>query len=439
MQAIAQFFDAFGQLQLPAGHRASAYLQCEDTAFVRWNHAQVRQAGHVDQASCVVELSLGQRHASLEVNLGGAVADYVGKLHWALGALAAVLPDLPEDPLLLLCDGETGMTDLAELPDDPVGAVIADIAAQAQGLDLVGILAHGPVGAAYADSTGLRHAWQRPLSIFDYSVYARTDKAFKRQLAGPRWQPAQFAAQLADIRSRLPILFAPTKELAPGGYRAWLTPAAVESVLEVLSWSGFSTKAQRTRQSHLQRMADGTAQLDARIALVEDVAGGVGPAFGQSGFARKNVQIWRNGRHCAGLCGPRTAQEYGLATDGAGDTEEPCSLSLAGGSLATGSELAQLGTGLWVDNLWYLNFSDRDACRMTGMTRFATLWVENGVPVAPVGVMRFDDTLERMFGTSLVELGQAPQLCVDALTWKRRATKGTRTPGVLLSDWALTL
>ena len=40
--------------------------------------------------------------------------------------------------------------------------------------------------------------------------------------------------------------------------------------------------------------------------------------------------------------------------------------------------MQSLGTGLWVSNLWYLNYSDRRACRMTGMPRFACLWVENG-------------------------------------------------------------
>ncbi len=439
MRAIEQFFHHFGKLRVPAAHRASAYLQCEETAFVRWNHAQVRQAGHVDQATCTVELVFGRQHASLEVNLGGDAADDVARLQWAIDTLAETLPDVPDDPHLLLCDGAESQFDLPDLPTDPVDAAIADIARFSQGLDLVGILAQGPIGAAYADSSGVRHAWQRPMSLLDYSVYAHTDKAIKRSLAGPTWQPAQFAAQLTDVRACLPLLFVPPRLLEPDGYRAWLTPAAVEALLEVLSWTGFSTKAHKTRQSHLQRLADGQGILDARVNLVEDTTLGVGPTFGPTGFAKKSVQLWQNGRHIQGLCGPRTAQEYSLVTDGAADSEEPGSLSLRGGALAQADVLARLGTGLWVDNLWYLNFSDRDACRITGMTRFATLWVENGVPVAPVAVMRFDDTLERMFGTALVDLGQNPELCVDALTWKRRATRGARTPGVLLSDWTLTL
>lgn len=40
--------------------------------------------------------------------------------------------------------------------------------------------------------------------------------------------------------------------------------------------------------------------------------------------------------------------------------------------------------------LWYLNFSDRPGGRITGMTRFASFWVEDGRIVAPLNVMRFD-------------------------------------------------
>ena len=77
---------------------------------------------------------------------------------------------------------------------------------------------------------------------------------------------------------------------------------------------------------------------------------------------------------------------------------------MAGGELAAADALAALGTGLYVGNLWYLNYSDRPACRMTGMTRFATFWVEDGRIVAPVDVLRFDDTIYRMLGENLEAL-----------------------------------
>ena len=57
-----------------------------------------------------------------------------------------------------------------------------------------------------------------------------------------------------------------------------------------------------------------------------------------------------------------------------------------------------------MNNVWYLNYSDRSACRMTGMTRFATFWVEHGVIQAPLNVMRFDESIYRMLGEHLLGL-----------------------------------
>ena len=108
------------------------------------------------------------------------------------------------------------------------------------------------------------------------------------------------------------------------------------------------------------------------------------------------------------LVSPRTAREFGLAENGANGAEMPESLAMAAARCAAADALAALDTGLAVGNLWYLNYSDRPACRITGMTRFATFWVENGKVVAPVDVLRFDDTLYRMLGANLEELTPRP-------------------------------
>jgi len=90
-------------------------------------------------------------------------------------------------------------------------------------------------------------------------------------------------------------------------------------------------------------------------------------------------------------------------------------------------------------NFWYLNFSDRNACRTTGMTRFATLWVENGRVQGPVAAMRFDDTPYRMLGSCLVGLTRQRDWILDPDTYEWRSTKSARLPGALVDDFSLTL
>ena len=78
-----------------------------------------------------------------------------------------------------------------------------------------------------------------------------------------------------------------------------------------------------------------------------------------------------------------------------------------------------LGTGLFVGNLWYTNFSDRAACRTTGMTRFATFWIDEGEIVAPVNVLRFDDTAYHLLGDKLEGLTDEAEVLLDASTYER--------------------
>ena len=111
----------------------------------------------------------------------------------------------------------------------------------------------------------------------------------------------------------------------------------------------------------------------------------------------------------------------------------------AGGTLHAAEALTELGTGLYISDLHYLNYSDRQACRMTGMTRFACFWVENGRLVAPISVMRFDDALPRMFGSGLIALTQAPELVHDSVTYEERHLRSVTAPGALVEGFRFTL
>src|SRR5207248_1583472 len=199
---------------------------------------------------------------------------------------------------------------------------------------------------------------------------------------------AEFTRKMAEARERLSLIGRPSKTLEPGKYRAYLAPQAMEEIAGLLCWGAFSGRAFATKQSPLGRMQAGE-RLDSRVSVAEDTVAGVSPAFQSEGFTRPDrVALIESGALVGSLVSPRTAREFGLAANGANGYEMPEALSVSGGDLATRDALAALDTGLAVGNLWYLNYSDRPACRMTGMTRFATFWVEKGKVVAPVNVLR---------------------------------------------------
>jgi predicted Zn-dependent protease len=76
---------------------------------------------------------------------------------------------------------------------------------------------------------------------------------------------------------------------------------------------------------------------------------------------------------------------------------------------------------------------------MTGMTRFATFWVENGRVVAPVNVLRFDDTLYRMLGENLEALTVEREMLLESNTYGSRVLASATLPGALLSAMNFTL
>jgi len=214
-------------------------------------------------------------------------------------------------------------------------------------------------------------------------------------------------------------------------------------LLGTLGWSGFSLRARRNGVSSLMRLDSGAAAFDARIHLDEAVAAGNSPAFTAEGFARPaRVALVEAGQLAAGggtLNSPRSAAEFKVPANGAGEEESPDALRLAAGDIPHADLLKALDTGLYISNLWYLNYSDRQACRMTGMTRYACFWVEGGQLVAPVDVMRFDDEAMRLFGSGLVGLTDVAEVTPNSDTYGARRFGSVTTPAAVVEGFRLTL
>ena len=173
--------------------------------------------------------------------------------------------------------------------------------------------------------------------------------------------------------------------------------------------------------------------------LTEQVSGSLSPAFSDEGYPRDDLTLIAKGTANARLVNSRSAAEYGLTANGASSYEYPTALDMKEGHLEQRHILEELGTGLYISNLWYLNYSDQPAARLTGMTRFATFWVENGQIQAPVSTMRFDDSVYSLLGSHLEALTRERELLLSASTYSQRATASMLLPGALVKRLTLTL
>ena len=415
-------------------------LNAEDSDFIRFNKSAVRQATAVRQVGWTLTLIDGTRRIDASTSLTGRLAEDRATLTGLLDTLRIAIADVPEDPFLLIETKPATTTSerRGALPDP--SEVIDAVLDAGRGLDLVGFHASGPLYRGFASSLGVRH-WHAVENFnFNWCLYHDRDKAVKSSYAGDRWEPAGFDARMRFAREQLARLREPPRKLAPGAYRTYFAPAAMTELLGMLSWAGFGLKSRNTKQSALIRMAEEDAAMSPLVTLRENTADGIASPFQGEGFVRPaTVPLVDAGRLAAPLVSPRSAREYGVATNGANAQETPESLDLAAGSLPHEDALRTLDTGLYVGNLWYLNFSDRASCRLTGMTRFASFWVERGQIVAPLDVMRFDDSAYRILGENLEALTRERDLVPESDTYEERSTLSMRTPGALVRDFTLTL
>ena len=430
----------------PAVDRTTLYLRSESSDFLRFNHAALRQATNVQQAYLTVAVERGQRRSESTLSLSGDPATDAVRLKAERTLLIAQLDLIADDPFLQRpsAAAQSQRDDRGLLPD--AGHVIAcvhEMAALRLKQDFVGFYAAGPVAHAFADSLGSRH-WHRVESFhFEWCLYHRADKAVKTVYAGTHWDDAAFAARLEEAAQRVPLLAREPRTLKPGAYRAALAPSAMVEILGTLGWSGFSLKARRTGVSSLMRLQRGEATFAPGFHLEEANAQAPTPAFTEEGFTRPaRVALVDGGQLPASggtLNSARSAAEYGLQANGVGTGESPQALHLRGGSIADNELLRALDTGLFISNLWYLNYSDRAACRMTGMTRYACFWVEGGELVAPINVMRFDDDALRVFGSGLIGLTATPEFIPGGDTYGCRGLASVTTPAALVEGFVLTL
>lgn len=418
----------------------TCYVAAEDSNFVRLNGNLVRQAGSVSQRRLTLDLITGNRHASGSIQLSQDQDMDRAALASMIDGLREQLRVTPEDPYLAVSTDNPSTEHVSNADGRDPGSVIDEIQTVAGNRDLVGIYADGTIHHGFASSLGQRNWYQTDTFNFDWSFYLHGDKAVKNSYGGQTWDSAAFAAKVASASHQLESLAQPALDLKPGRYRTYLSPTAVQQLLQIVAWGGFGLKAHRTKQTPLLRMAAGGADLHPSVKLLEDTAGGTGPNFQEQGFVRPSqVVLIDDGRLADQLVSPRSAKEYGVETNGASTFEQPAAMAMAPGSVNTAEVLDELGDGLLVGNLWYLNFSDRTACRTTGMTRFATFWVEGGEVVAPANVMRFDDTIYNLLGEKLVGLTDSTETLLDAGTYQARSTDSARLPGALVEEMAFTL
>lgn len=417
----------------------SLELTGEQSQFVRFNRAKVRQIGTVSDCQVRLTLMADQRTGYYDLPLTGIEDQDWHHAQAALDTLRRELPQLPVDPYLVLPSGTATSGELYQgmipAPRDVPDLVLAEVA----GLDFAGLYAGGRVVRGYGDSVGQYHWFATDSFTLDYSLFTAEGQAVKGTYAGSHWQPNRYTARLDQAKQQLSRLAQPRKTVPAGSYRTYFAPAAIAELLSMFSWGGISEAALQRGDSAFRLLQTGE-RLSPLFTLSEDFSHGLVPRFNQLGdMTPAHVPLIVQGELVNTLVNARTAKEYGNVANGANDGETLRSPDLRPGDLSPDHVLTTLDTGLYVSNLHYLNWSDRPTGRITGMTRYACFWVEAGQIIAPIENLRFDESLYRCFGSNLVALTQTQDFVPEVGSYEHRDLGGMWVPGAIVDDFVYTL
>lgn len=431
--------------ELHEGEHLFLNLAGDDTQFIRLNDAKVRQSGLVENYFLDFTFVLGEKAGSLkkatgQITLCIKVKEDLNCLREWMGNFRKELPNFPIDPY-----AELPMKKTDESVHESSGSLLPREEATAklvnpwQGNDVAGFYAAGLVVRGMANSAGLFHWFKTESFSFNYSLFTPEQKALKACFFGTSWDDNTYSQNVQDSILKRSSLEKASIKISPGQYRVYLAPSAFADILGTL-WDAFGELSIQKSKSAIRFLRSGEKSLSDKFTLIEDFTDGLVPRFNEEGeFAPNKLVLVENGKLKSTLIHSRTAKEFGISANGAGAGECLRSPRVPKGQLRESEILKSLGTGIYISNLHYLNWSDEVNGRITGMTRYACFWVKESEISCPIENLRFDESIFELLGSSVEEFTNFDEYIPETMTYGYRQMGGVRTPGMLLSKMNFTL
>ncbi|MGV8949410.1 MAG: metallopeptidase TldD-related protein [Candidatus Paracaedibacter sp.] len=425
--------------ELKKGESLALSLSAEDSLFVRMTQAKVRQSSEVQQG--FVELNFFKNNCNLKMSVPFTFQPEkdLQVCQEALRRCREEAVHLPEDKFIQLPSKHGQFHQDTSKKIDGY-SLVDHCLDRVQGADFVGILSAGDVIRANLNSRFLNQWFKTSTFSLDCSFYAKNRQAVKGLYGGQLWQNEEFETLIVKKLHQLEQLNKPLMTLEKKKYRAYFSPSAVATLMESLSGGLASREAYQRGQCAFKKLVDGKQHLSPMFSLQENFTGGQIPPFNEVGeIGPEILSVVEQGRFKNLLCSSRSAKEYNVTSNFASTREALRAPEILPGHLPGAKEMEALGTGIYVSDLHYLNWSDIQQGSITGMTRFGCFWVENGQIVAPVKDLRFDESLYHFWGTGLEGFTDKAETHPKTGTYFERDLGSIKAPGMLVNDFTFVL
>ncbi|AZZ37752.1 Zn-dependent protease [Bdellovibrio sp. qaytius] len=415
------------------------FLHSEDSTFIRFSQSKVRQNTSVHQHEVTLQFNKEQRTLKMRFNLTLDLAhDMQSATHLIEDARKQLMQMDPHPQFIAFKNN--GQSETFKKVDRPADSEIPGLIYDTyKDTDLAGFWCSGPLRQASINSEGQFHFFETDYFFLDYSLY-NGPKAAKGYYSAETFSMAEFEAQAQATKNKLNLLNRPTQTIPRGLHNVYLEPMAMAEIVGTLSYQSLSQGAFNKGYAPLKKLKDKELKLSPLFSLTENFDLGYSPLFNSMGELSPNkIELIKNGELKSMLTSTTTAKEYNIETNFADISEMPRSLEVRAGTLENKDILSKLGQGLYLSNLHYINYSDVQTARMTGMTRFACFYVDKGEIVGPIQDLRFDESIYNVFGDNLIELTKESSVYVSTMTYLKRDLGAFKTPGALIKNFNFTL
>ncbi len=425
--------------KLSADEELSLFVHSEESQFIRFSQSKVRQNTTVHQHEISVTYQKDQRKIKFALNLCLDASIDMASILRELQVCRTQLPQTDIYPQFVAMDNN-GISESIKKVERPNDLEMLKIMTQSfAGSDMAGLYCSGPVRQVSINSKGQFHYFENDFFFLDYSIY-NGPKAAKGFFSCEVWNEKDLRENIHQAKNKLELLNLPTVNVTKGKYRAYIEPMALLEIVGTLSWGAFSYGNFRQGRSPFARLHQKEKSLSPKLTMLENLGLGYVPVFNSLGeIADQELTLLQNGQITNLLTSTASAKEYDVASNKADPREGFRSPEIKPGGLAQADILRKLDTGLYLSNLHYINFSDLQSARLTGMTRYACFWVEKGQIKGPIQDLRFDDSVYNLLGSNLIDLTTHQELFVESATYQKRYLGAYKLPGALIEDFNFTL
>jgi predicted Zn-dependent protease len=394
-------------LDLAAGGEAEALYLARDAALTRFAGSRIHQNVAEHDATVRIRMVEGGRSGVASTNR----LDDEGIREVVARATEICRRSTPHNDPTPLPPAEAGgvESDLGFTPTtaeaEPAlraqGARAVIAAADVAGLDASGAFSTEANTIAIANTNGLRSSHTTTQAKL-VTVMTGEDRASGYAQATSTDVSRIDAAAVGGEAADKAAMAAGASDLEPGQYDVILEEYAVATILEYLSFDGFSALALEEGRSFMEL---GEQVMGTNVSIWDDGddPSGLPAAIDFEGVAKRRVDLVTDGVARAVVHDSATARRARTTSTGHGlpapNTFGPIcwNLFMAPGSSSKTSMLSSIDRGLWVTRFHYVNIVHPRKAVLTGMTKDGTFLIEGGRIVRPVRNLRFTQAIPEAF------------------------------------------